>query len=112
MRKRLEVTYHLRWEEPDPNQVRTVTKECVKCSKTLTPENRSTFFLSSMKNPYNLFPSIGHRRKLVSPFAHYKKCLQKGESDNHETKRRGTKVRSLLVDCMQRLFQVQKEIFI
>ena len=36
-----------RWEEPDPIRVkppRHVAKECVKCSKTLTPEDRSSFF--------------------------------------------------------------------
>ena len=37
-----------RTEELDPIRAkppRTVTKECVKCSKTLTPEDRSMFFL-------------------------------------------------------------------
>ena len=48
MRKRSGEVYRFKWEEPDPIQVkppRTVTKECVKCSKTLTPEDRSAFFL-------------------------------------------------------------------
>ena len=47
MRKRSGEVYHLRWEEPDPIRVkppRHVAKECIKCSKTLTPEERSSFF--------------------------------------------------------------------
>ena len=48
MQKRSGKVYHLRWEELDPirdKPPRTVTKECVKCSKTLTSEDRSMFFL-------------------------------------------------------------------
>ena len=47
MRKRSGEVYHLRWEEPDPIRVkppRHVAKECIECSKALTPEDRSSFF--------------------------------------------------------------------
>ena len=76
MRKRSGEVYHLRWEEPDPTRVkppRTVTKECVKCSKTLTPEDRSTFFLMDQGNGYEFLQFLSiyqNRRKWVSPFAH------------------------------------------
>ena len=48
MQKRSGEVYNLKWEEPDPIPAgipRTVTKECIKCSKTSTPEDRSAFFL-------------------------------------------------------------------
>ena len=47
MRKRLGEVYNLEWKEPDPILVRpprTTAKECVKCSKTLTPEEKSSLF--------------------------------------------------------------------
>ena len=47
VRKRSGEVYHLRWEEPDPVRVRpprTAAKECVKCSKTLTLEEKSSLF--------------------------------------------------------------------
>ena len=50
MRKRSGVTYYFKWEEPDPKPVsfsgipRTSLKECKSCSKTLTFEDRSSFF--------------------------------------------------------------------
>ena len=53
MRKRSGEVYHLRWEEPDQIRVKSsrhVTKECIKCSKTLTPEDRSAFFLMDQGN--------------------------------------------------------------
>ena len=53
MPKRSGEVYHLRWEEPDPTRVkppRHVAKECIKCSKTLTPEDRSAFFLIDRGN--------------------------------------------------------------
>ena len=43
MRKGSGEVYHLRWEEPDPIRVRPLgitEKECVKCSKTLTLEDK------------------------------------------------------------------------
>ena len=53
MRKRSGEVYCFKWEEPDPIRVkppRTVTKECAKCLKTLTPEDRSAFFLMDRGN--------------------------------------------------------------
>ena len=61
MRKRLGEVYIFKWKEPDPIRVkplqsraqgppRTVTKECVRCSKTLTPEDRSQYFLLDRLN--------------------------------------------------------------
>ena len=47
MQKRSGEVYTLKWEEPDPIRVkppRTVSKKCTKCSKDLTPEDRSSFF--------------------------------------------------------------------
>ena len=47
MRKKLGEVYNLKWEEPDPIWVkppRTNSKECVKCSKTLTLEEKSWLF--------------------------------------------------------------------
>ena len=35
----------IQFERNLPTVTKTVTKECVKCSKTLTPEDMSTFFL-------------------------------------------------------------------
>ena len=40
--------YNFKWEELDPIRVKyqkTPAKNCVKCSKNLTPEDRSSFFL-------------------------------------------------------------------
>ena len=51
--KRSGEVYHLRWEEPDPIRVkppRHVARECVKCSKALTPEDRSSFFSMDREN--------------------------------------------------------------
>ena len=62
------------WEEPDPICVkpqRTVSKKCAKCSKDLTPEDRSSFFSMYPGNDYDKsFLSIRHRRLLVSPLTH------------------------------------------
>ena len=47
MRKRSGVVYNLEWKEPDPIRVRpprTTTKECAKCSNTLTFEEKSSPF--------------------------------------------------------------------
>ena len=48
MRKRSGTIYYFKWEEPDPRpdpkSVRTCLKECKSCSKTLTFEDRSSFF--------------------------------------------------------------------
>ena len=47
VRKRSGEVYHLRWEESDPIRVRppqTAAKEYVKCSKTLTFEEKSSLF--------------------------------------------------------------------
>ena len=47
MQKRLGEVYNLKWEEPDPiraQHVRKPTKKCNKCSKDLTPEDRSAIF--------------------------------------------------------------------
>ena len=40
--------YTLKWEEPDPiraKYVRKPAKKCNKCSKDLTPEDRSLWFM-------------------------------------------------------------------
>ena len=53
MWKRLGEVYNLRWEESDPVRVRpprTTEKECVKCSKTLTLEEKSLLFLLDRGN--------------------------------------------------------------
>ena len=45
--------YNFKWEEPDPIRVRpprTPSKNCVKCSKNLTPDDRSSFFLLDRGN--------------------------------------------------------------
>ena len=50
MRKRNGFIYHFKWEEPDSIPAsfvgipRTCLKECKRCSKTLTFEDRSRFF--------------------------------------------------------------------
>ena len=54
MQKRLGEVYNLKWEEPDPigkalpgsrvKYVKKPTKKCNKCSKDLTPEDRSSWF--------------------------------------------------------------------
>ena len=51
--KGLAEVYQLRWKELDPIRVkppRHVANECIKCSKTLTPEDRSAFFLMDRGN--------------------------------------------------------------
>ena len=48
MRKRSGEVYNLKWEEPDPITVKYVSKpanKCNKCSKDLTPEDRSSWFM-------------------------------------------------------------------
>ena len=48
MRKKSGEVYNFKWEELDPILVRplwTPSKNCIKCSKTLTPKDRSLFFL-------------------------------------------------------------------
>ena len=77
MRNRLGEVYNLKWEEPEPIRVKYVSKpakKCNKCSRDLTPEDRSVLFTlypgGDYDDPYPSFPSIGHRRKPVSPFAH------------------------------------------
>ena len=53
MRKRLGEVYNLEWEEPDSVRVRpprTAVKECVKCSKILTLEEKSSPFLLEREN--------------------------------------------------------------
>ena len=48
--------YNFRWEEPDPIQVkrpRTPAKKCAKCSKDLTPEDRSSFIFMYPENDYD-----------------------------------------------------------
>ena len=48
MRKRSGEVYNLKWEEPDPTRVKYVNKpakKCNKCSKDLTPEDRSSWFM-------------------------------------------------------------------
>ena len=55
MRKRLGEVYTLKWEEPDPIRVKppwTVSKKCSKCSKDLTPEDKSSFFFMCPENNY------------------------------------------------------------
>ena len=47
MRKKLGEVYNFKWEEPDPIRVkyqRTPSKNRVKCSKALMPEDQSSFF--------------------------------------------------------------------
>ena len=53
MRKRSGEVYDLEWKEPDPIRVkppRTITKECVKCSKTLTLKDKSSWFFMYKRN--------------------------------------------------------------
>ena len=53
MRKRSGKVYNLEWEELDPIRVRPpriVSKECVKCSKILTLEEKSLLFLLDRGN--------------------------------------------------------------
>ena len=53
MRKKSGEVCNFKWEEPDPIRVkcqRTPSKNCVKCSKALTPEDRSSFFLMDREN--------------------------------------------------------------
>ena len=48
MRKRSGEIYNLKWEDPDLIQakyVRKPTKKCNKCSKDLTPQDRSSWFI-------------------------------------------------------------------
>ena len=84
MQKRSGEVYNLKWEEPDPTgkaplggRVKYVSKpakKCNKCSNDLTPEDRSVLFTLYPEGDYDRplpsFPSIRHRRKPVSPFAH------------------------------------------
>ena len=48
MRKRNGFIYYFKWEEPDPIPVRTCLKECKSCSKTLTFEDRSSYFVINL----------------------------------------------------------------
>ena len=53
MRKKSGEVYNFKWEELDPIRVKhqqTPSKNCVKRSKTLTPEDRSSFFLMDRGN--------------------------------------------------------------
>ena len=53
MRKKSGEIYNFKWEEPDPIRVkyqRTPSKNCVKCSKNLTPEDRSSFLIMDQGN--------------------------------------------------------------
>ena len=55
MRKRSGEVYNLKWEKPDPirvEYVRNPAKKCAKCSKDLTPEDRSAWFLMYRGNDY------------------------------------------------------------
>ena len=75
MQKRSGEVYNLEWKEPDPVRVRpprTNEKECVRCSKTLTPEEKSSLFhLDRGNDDESLqFVPLGHQRLLVSLFAH------------------------------------------
>ena len=61
MRKKSGEVYNFKWEEPDPIRVkyqRTPAKNCTKCSKTLTPEDRSSFFLLDRRNDYESFQFV------------------------------------------------------
>ena len=76
MQKRSGEVYTLKSEEPDPIRVKppqsgvppghptTVSKKCTKCSKDLTPEDRSSFFFMHPGNDYDrplhFVPSIEH----------------------------------------------------
>ena len=67
MQKRLREVYNLKWEEPDPigeappgGRVKYVSKpakKCNKCSKDLTPEDRSALF--------TLYPGGNYDRPLT-----------------------------------------------
>ena len=56
MRKRSGEVYNFKWEELGPIRVkppRTISKNCAKCSKDLTPEDRSSFFFMYPGNDYD-----------------------------------------------------------
>ena len=60
MQKTSGEVYNLKWGEPDPIRVQYVSKpakKCNKCSKDLTPEDRSSWFMmdregNNYENPY------------------------------------------------------------
>ena len=77
MQKRLGEAYDLKWEEPDPIRVKYIrkpAKKCNKCSKDLTPEDRSALFTLYPGGDYDTpltFVSLYRTlKKMVSPFAH------------------------------------------
>ena len=54
-RKRSGEVYNLEWEKPDPIRVkppRIVSKKCSKCSKDLTFEDKSSWFIMYPENDY------------------------------------------------------------
>ena len=66
MKKHSGEVYNFKWEEPDPIRVKyqqTPSKNCFKCSRTLTPEEQSSFFQLDRGNDdesLQFFPSIKH----------------------------------------------------
>ena len=61
MQKRSGEGYNLEWKELDPVRVRpprSTAKECVKCSKTLTLEEKSSLFLLDQGNDIESLQSV------------------------------------------------------
>ena len=97
MRKRSGAIYYFKWEEPGPKPVssaaipRTSLKKCKSCSKTLTFEDRSSFFRMDVgygtEDTYIFTSFCQASRKTDISICALRNACKKSKYVNHKTKR-------------------------